>query len=48
MSDNDLEHVRETAFHKQRTTLHLVSVPSKELYAKRRHRELISQKIQFS
>ena len=34
MSDNDLQHVRETAFHKPRTTLHLVSVPSKELYAK--------------
>ena len=32
--DNDLQHVRETAFHKPRTTLHLVSVPSKELYAK--------------
>ena len=34
VSDNDLQHVRETAFHKPRTTLHLVSVPSKELYAK--------------
>ena len=34
MSDNDLQYVRETAFHKPRTTLHLVSVPSKELYAK--------------
>ena len=34
MSDNDLQHVRETAFHMPRTTLHLVSEPSKELCTK--------------